>query len=372
VYLLRVLNVLVASVVVPAAWWIAKRALRFDSQAICVTAIVVLMPELMINVARIGNQSLALAFYSLLLVASLQVAQHPMSWSWWIAAGCALGAGLLTMASFLTAIPAVVMLAAISFLTTRGAGMRASKTFAIAGRCSAALAMAAAIAGPWYTRIHSATGSWSGLGHEAALRHLSLLEKLSAIPHVNWKSGVLSVLVSHIWFGGWSFLRVPLRTYSAAMLVIVIAIAGVVVRLYRRRDAAGENRDILVLAAFYVCFCAGLAYHVLITFLHQGVSASTGWYLYAIVAAEVVLLVWGLEAFLPARVVLPALEIAVAGLDLYGTHALLMPYYTGLTFHEGGSVSPVLLQTLRHLPEVFLRLSETRPDWLGAPVLVTW
>ena len=105
-----------------------------------------------------------------------------------------------------------------------------------------------------------------------------------------------------------------------------------------------EIRDVSVLAAFYLCFWAGLAYHVLITFLHQGVSASTGWYLYAPVAAEGVLLVWGLEAFFPARVVLPSLAIAVAGLDLYGMHALLMPYYTGLTSHRGGSVSPALVR----------------------------
>jgi hypothetical protein len=232
--------------------------------------------------------------------------------------------------------------------------------------------MTLAIAGVWYARVHAATGSWSGQGDDAALRHVSLLQKLAAIPHVNWKSGVLSVVVSHIWFGGWSFLRVPGGCYVAGMLVIVVAIAGVVTRLFRRQGAQGETRDVLVLSTFYLCFWAGLAYHVLVTFLHLGVSASTGWYLYALVAAEIVLLLWGLEAFFPARVVLPFLTIAVAGLDLYGMHSLLMPYYTGLTFHRGDSVSPVLGATIRQMPEVFARLSETRPAWLGAPVLVTW
>jgi len=372
VYLLRILNVLLASVVVPACWWMARRVLRSDLEAVGTTAIVVLMPELMINIARVGNQSLALVLYSLLLVVALQVAQHSMSWRWWIAVGCALGAGLLTMASFMTAIPAVMMLAAISCWTTRVAGMRASRIFAIAGRCSAALGVAAVIAGPWYAHVHSTTGSWSGLVHDAALRHISLLQKLQAVPRVNWTSGALSILISHIWFGGWSFLRVSRGLYVAGMLVIVAAVAGVVIRLYRQRGATDENRDVLVLAAFYLCFWAGLAYHVLITFLHEGVSASTGWYLYAVVAAEATLLVWGLETFFPGRVVLPLLTIAVAGIDLYGTHALLMPYYTGLTDHRDGSVPPALLVTIRRLPEVFARLSEVRPAWLGAPVLVSW
>jgi hypothetical protein len=372
IYLLRILNVLLASAVLPLAYWIANRTLLSNLQAVGVTAVIVLLPELMVNLARVGNESLALICYSVLLVAALQVSHQPKSWYWWVLLGSALGVGLLTKAYFLTTIPAVIVVVGVVFWSAANDGARTGGTGAVIGRSVGAFALSFAIAGNWYLRVHAASGSWSGQGDDAALGGVSLLQKLMAVPHVNWKSGVLSVLVSHIWFGGWSFLRVPLRTYLAAMLVIVIAIAGVVVRLYRRRGAAGENRDIFVLAAFYVSFCAGLAYHVLITFLRQGVSASTGWYLYATVAAEIVLLVWGVEAFLPARVVFPALAIAVAGLDLYGTHALLMPYYTGLTFHEGGSVSPVLLQTLRHLPEVFLRLSETRPDWLGAPVLVTW
>jgi len=371
-YLLRILNVMLASVVVPASWWMARRVLRSDREAIATTAIVVLMPELMINIARVGNQNLALALYSLLLLAALQAAQHSMSWRWWIAVGCALGAGLLTMASFLAAIPAVMMLAAISFWPTRGAGMGSSKLRAIAGRCAAALGVAAVIAGPWYIHVHSTTGAWSGLGLDVASSHISMLQKLHAVARVNWRSGALSILISHIWFGGWSFLRVPRVLYVAGMLAIVAAVAGVVIRLYRQRGAANENRDALVLAAFYLCFWAGLAYHVLITFLHEGVSASNGWYLYAVVAAEAILLVWGLEEFFPGHVVLPSLTIAMAGLDLYGMHALLMPYYTGLTAHRDGSVSPALLVTIRRLPEVFPRLGEVRPAWLGAPILMSW
>jgi hypothetical protein len=371
-YLLRMLNVLLASAVVPLAFRIARRVLRSDLQAIGVVAIIVLLPELMINLARVGNESLALICYSLLLEAALQVAQQPKSWRWWIILGFALGVGLLTKAYFLTAIPAVVVLAAISIWSARDAGTSKSAIVGVTGRFCATLAVALAIAGVWYARVHAVTGSWSGQADDVGLRHVSLLQKLSAIPQVNWKSGVLSVVVSHIWFGGWSFLRAPRQVYVAAMLAIVVATVGVVIHLFRRHDVHGETRDVLVLTSFYLCFWAGLAYHVLVTFLHLGVSASTGWYLYALVTAEIVLLIWGLEAFFPARVVLPALTIAVAGLDLYGMHGLLMPYYTGLTSHHGDSVQPALVATIRNLPEVFLRLSETRPAWLGGPVLLTW
>ncbi len=164
----------------------------------------------------------------------------------------------------------------------------------------------------------------------------------------------------------------PIAIYLLAFVVIALAVAGVAVHLFRRRASPDEVRDILVLAAFYGCFCAGLAYHVLINYLSHGISSSAGWYLYATVAAEVVLLVWGLQAFFPVRIVFPSLAIGAAALDLYGMHALLMPYYTGVTAHAGNSVPPAFWSTITHLPFVFGRLGELRPVWLSAPVLLSW
>ena len=356
-YLLRMLNVVLASAAIPLTYWIAKRVTNSNRQAIGISAVIVLLPELMINVARIGNESFALVCYTTMLAAAMLAVRKPAAWGAWLLLGATLGVGLLIKAYFLTAIPAVFLLAGIAGWSDRDGSGRERPILAIGIRCFGALAAAIAIAGDWYFRVHAASGSWSGQGDDAALRQVSLLQKLSAIPHVNWKSGVLSVLISHIWFGGWSFLLVPRVLYMTGLLVIVVAIAGVVFRMYQGRDANGEISGVQVLAAFYVCFWSGLAYHVLITFLNQGVSASTGWYLYATVAAEGVLLVWGLEACIPAHVVLPLLTLAVAILDLYGTHALLMPYYTGLTVHHGGAVSPALIQTIRHLPDIFARLA---------------
>ena len=122
-----------------ACYWIAKRVLRSDRQAVGVTAIIVLLPELMINVARVGNESLALICYSVLLVAALQVARQPYWWRWWILLGTTLGVGLLTKAYFLTAIPAVIVLAAISVWSVEVADRRVRAIAAIAARCGAAL-----------------------------------------------------------------------------------------------------------------------------------------------------------------------------------------------------------------------------------------
>jgi hypothetical protein len=200
---------------------------------------------------------------------------------------------------------------------------------------------------------------------------VSLAGKLAAIPHVNWKSGFASILISHVWFGAWSFLRVPVVIYLLAFVVIALAAFGVLRGLLQRRGATDERRAIIILAAFHLCFWAGLLYEVVIDYMVFGVSASAGWYLYAAVTAEVVLLVWGLQAFLPARVVFSALALSVAALDLYGMHALLMPYYAGFTAHAGDYPKPVPWVGLTHLPTVFDRLAQVRPAWLNVPALLT-
>jgi hypothetical protein len=369
-YLLRFMNVLVASVAIPIAYWIARSVLRSETQALAATGIIVLLPELMINVARVGNESLALVCYSAMLAGAVMAVQKPLSWRAWLIVGAMLGCGLLTKAYVLSAIPAVIALAVVSQYATSTTTGSPTKVSSIGLRLGVALLLAIGIAGAWYTRVHATTGSWTGVTIDAAVGKVSLAGKLAAIPHVNWKSGFASILISHVWFGAWSFLRVPLVMYLLAFAVIALAMLGVMRGLWRRRGSADERRAIIVLAAFYACFWIGLLYEVVIAYMVFGVSASAGWYLYATVAAEVVLLAWGLESFLSARVVIPVLAIGVAALDLYGMHALLMPYYTGFAAHVSGSVHPALWLAVTNTPAIFDRLAQLRPPWLNLPALV--
>jgi 4-amino-4-deoxy-L-arabinose transferase-like glycosyltransferase len=370
VYLLRLLSLLLASAAIPMAYEIAKLVFGSEAPALGVTAVIALMPELMINVARVGNDSLALVFYTAMLAAGLQAMNRPSSWRWWLLMGAALGCGLLSKAYVLSAVPGIFAVAGACLWRTHSTPRQAPTRTSIAARLAAALAIAAAIAGPWYFRIHRATGSWTGVATDAAQGNLSLARKLSAATHVNWRSGLVSIVLSHVWFGDWSFLRISDRLYKLAFIVITAAIGGVVFRLLRSRTPANQRRNICVLSIFYLGFWIGLLYHVLVTFLTLGVSASAGWYLYATVAAEIVLLVWGLQAFLPARTIFRTLSVCLGVLDLYTVVALLMPYYAGLTAHLGERVPPALWGTISHLPVAFDRLSQLRPPWMGAPVLL--
>ena len=371
IFALRVLSILIASAVVPLAYLVAREVLRDPGQALGVTALLVLLPELMINLARVSNESMAMIFFTLVLLFALKAVAEPLSWRWWLLLGVALGCGLLTKAYFLTALPALMALAIYCMVKQRGVSHRSR--LAVAARIGVAFALVCTIAGVFYLRVHALTGSWSGQGDDAALRRISLAHKLMAVLHVNWKSGAVSVLLSHFWFGGWSFLRLPPAFYIAGFALIVMAIAGAFSRLVGwRKQPSAELRGIFVLSAFYVSFWAGLGYHVLVTYLNQGVSASVGWYLYCLVAGEGVLLVWGLLAFLPARFLFPGLCAVVALADIYGMHALLLPYYTGLTVHVAGRVQTRLAGTVSNLSLVFSRLAINKPGWLAAPILVGW
>jgi hypothetical protein len=90
------------------------------------------------------------------------------------------------------------------------------------------------------------------------------------------------------------------------------------------------------LAAFYAMFWLGLAWHVLLVFRVTGESYSTGWYLYCVVAAEVILVAAGWLALTPERWrrwVLPWAAGLFCALEMYATHFVLVPYYTGVIAH---------------------------------------
>ena len=369
IYLMRFLSLMLASAAVPLAYWVARQVLQSEAQALGITAIIVLLPELMINVARSSNESLALVCYTAILATAVSAVRKPLLWRTWLLLGVALGCGLLTKAYVLSAVPGVIAVAVAGFDHLWSVDEERPSALSLTARLSATIAVAFAISAGWYLRTHRATGSWTGVADDVALGHLSMAAKLAAVVQVNWRSGFLSIAISHVWFGAWSFLRVPNAVCVLAFAVSVMAVVGAALRLLRQETPALEKRQVVVLATFYLCFWAGLAYEVVVIYLHQGISASAGWYLYAAVAAEVVLLVWGLQAFLPPRIVFPALAVAIAALDLYGTHALLMPYYAGLTSHTGEWVPGALGPTLAQVPLVFDRLSQLHPAWLGTPVI---
>ena len=365
---LRLLNVLLASVAVPAVWITARRT--FDAiegsaggsrrVATAVTAVLALMPEVFFDAARVANSGLSLFLYSLLAVLCLRILDGKRGAVLW--AGGVLGLGLLSKAFFLAAVP--VAAGAIVWAILKG---RARVQSAMAS-----LGLAAAISGWWYVRNLRVTGSLSGVLQDAALRHLPIAERLRHIPDVNWRAALDSTFLSHIWFGDWSFLQLRAWIYHVFALLAVVALAGLVVAWARHAAARGA---LSTLAAIYGFFCAGLAYHVLITYLANGISSTAGWYLCALAVPETVLAAAGLRALAPPRIrayVVGGVALAFALLDLYGMLFVALPYYTGVIGHRpNGSLESFHWTALAHtgFGEVLRRLAVNKAAAVGQALI---
>jgi 4-amino-4-deoxy-L-arabinose transferase-like glycosyltransferase len=371
VFTLRVLNLLLASVAVPGAWVAARRVFGANSAlaalhpnpegaAVATAAVVALMPEVMFDSARVANSGLAIALYSLLAVLCIGIVDgNPRSVPWM---GLVLGFGLITKAFFLTAVPAM-------------AGILAWAVWKRRTRLRSALVgfgLAVAVSAWWYARNLRVTGSLSGVLQDAALHHMPLAKRLARYADVKWLSAVDSTFFSHIWFGGWSFLMLRAWIYHFMAILCGFALLGLALAELRR---VPERRYLSALAAVYFFFCVGLAYHVLITFLANGISTSAGWYLCAVVVPETVLLAAGLRTLTWGRVrryVVGGVAFAFAMLDLYGMLFVAVPYYTGLIGHKpGGFLEAFHLARIADmgLGEVLGRIATNKPFWIG-PVVV--
>jgi hypothetical protein len=279
----------------------------------------------------------------------------------------AVGLGLLTKAYFVTTIPAFATLAVYS-VRRQPTERRRIVTYALVG-----FALALLISFGWYWRNHELTGSWSGEENEVMAAHLTATQLLAKVPHVHWVGGVIAVLVSHVWFGAWSFLKLPKSMYVVFGGGMVAAFAGLakVVRdrwLNPSRMEPPRAGYLLVAGTLYAFFWAGLFYDILVVYIGTGVSASNGWYMYAVVLPEMLLACCGLLAMTPHRWrnwALPGMALAFIVIDLYGVHALLVPYYTGLIAHVPGTdiVHPATLNQFLHFsPSLTLeRLTTNKP-----------
>lgn len=337
VYLLRCLSFLAASIVIPIGYVVAKRTFRSPGIAFGVIAVIAVMPEFVLELSRVANDSLATALYCVLLLLAIRIYDDPGRTKWAIAYGTILGLGLLTKAYFFTAIPITVLLYIGLCLRNRLQWRR----ILLLGCLVAGVVVV--ISGWWYFRSRLLTGSWSGMQEDVSLRGMSLLALMNQATHVNWRVAFDAFFVSHIYFGNWSFLGLRWWIYHFFRYLALLGVCGTLVFLWRYfrkgrgQKGAADGGPILIAASYYLTFALGLAYHVLITFAAGGGSSTNGWYIYCLVIAEVLLAAAGTMAILPGRLRpgwLPFLAVCFCLLDLYGAHFVLIPYYTGLIAHN--------------------------------------
>lgn len=366
VFLLRCISLIIASFSIPLVFRVAYRVTGRCEVALGTAALLTAMPEFMLDVCRVGNECLGVILFSWLILLCLE----PDTRKTGILAGIALGLGLLTKAYFLTAVPAIGVLYIWRIWTAKQRRIVLQNAVLTFG-------MAALIGGWWYLRNHAVTGTWSGLSESVALRRDTWWQFLEGVRHVQWGRAIDSILMSHVWFGGWSSLTVRSWMYHAVFIAVGIAIVGVALNLKGSTEI--QRSSLYPLLAFYGFFWAGQLYNVLLLFLSKGVSTSMGWYMYCVIAAEIVLLVVGLCSVVPMRVrawLLSGLVLCAATLDFYTVDFVSIPYYSGLRSHRlDGSMAAFLLRQLHDTPlrEVIGRLCVNKADWLQPHIFeVLW
>jgi hypothetical protein len=361
----RWLSALVASATIPLAFLVGRAGLGEDTAALGVAAVIAVMPEFAVDTFRVSNECLAVPLYTLVIWLALRMARSAIRYRRAAALGLSLGFGLLAKAYFLTAIPALAIVFARSFWLQRAARGRVAISAAI---CAVSAAL---IAAWWYTRNLAATGTLSGLSEAVLIERQGQSGIFSHALQVRWASALDSIAFSHIWFGGWSSLTVRSWMYHLFYLLIFAAAIGLIRAL--------KETPLWILATFYGFFWLGQLYNVLLLFAAKGASTSMGWYMYAVVAAEVTLCVAGLRTWVKPRwrAYIPASGILLfALLDLYTVNGVAIPYYTGMIAHRAnGSLRAVHWNDFNRLgvAETLSRLAIFKGPWVRPPlILVFW
>jgi 4-amino-4-deoxy-L-arabinose transferase-like glycosyltransferase len=372
VFLLRLLSLALASIAIPMGFLLANHVLRSRETALGIVALIAIMPGLMVDICRVGNDCLALALYTFVVYAALRFMQNPEHNGITLLLAFSLGVGLLTKAYFLTAIPAFAVIVLFCF------PHHAVKQLLVRG--IAVIAIALALSAWWYWRNHILTGSWSGLMQDASLRNTTLGELLFKIREVDWRNALDSTVLSHIWFGNWSFLQVRSWMYKFFSYAGLLALFGFKVYWIRSLlrnlpKTFPHPRHLMVLSAFYFFFCLGICYHVLITFAANGQSSSAGWYLYCLIVVQALLITIGLTVISPAGFrpyVVPAAAISFGLLDFYTAHFISIPYYVGLIGHKpNGFLASFAIGQVREIGiwNIFGRISANKP-FLSPPLAI--
>lgn len=289
VFLLRILNVLMASIALPLAYLLARIFLETDAAAICATAAFAAVPQMMFNISHIGSESLVLVLTTALAVAAVRFRTHRPVGMLIIVAVSALLIPLLLLPSPPPAVSGQTVLGAVLQMD-------------------------------W---IRAADFAWH----------------------------------SQIWFGNASFLGLRSWVYDIMLLMFLVGLFGVA-RSWKR-----NGYPVLALLVLQAMFVAAIAWYGIAVFRATGNSLPPGWYLSALAASECALLVYGFRALSPAAMAIPGFLFAT--LDVYGSHVVLIPYYTGLiSFSPTGRLAAFPLARWSYV--VFDRLAFNKPEWLGS------
>ncbi|RJP72458.1 MAG: hypothetical protein C4532_05935 [Candidatus Abyssobacteria bacterium SURF_17] len=369
VFALRLFSVFVASLCVMAAF-LATKTNNLAHWPIF-AGLVSLWPCLYIDVGRVGNDSLGVTIFSFLFLAMIWYGSERSAWRA-VALGAALGAGLLTKAYFLTAVPAIflflVLLLAFERTDWKARVMDAALVFVCAG----------IIGGWWYIRNLYLYGNFSGLQETMHFPAVGMSERVRAALELPWVLVTKNLFVTFCWVSGWSFVHLPKAFHFVFVLLFGGALAGFLKAGLHRKKGPGKaippRNGVLAAVCLIFFFALGAAYHKInAAATVRSIGGPGGWYFYALVVPISYLVSlgtckWGAKV---RRYAFPLAFIALLLVEAYGFLFVLLPYYSGFATPAASGWGLVFEESVVHVfsGEAVIRLLTNKPEWLGASVL---
>jgi hypothetical protein len=329
VFFLRLFCLLIGSTTIVLAFSITRYIWSDRRHLIVVPLLLAILPLFYSTVAAVSNDSLGVPLFSALVLLVLRYFNGPLRTRDAVAVGIALGLGLLTKAYFLTAVPAISVIFLSSYLRDRRRKRLVSHFVVIA-------LVSSAIAAWWYLRNYALYGNWSGMLEITRTANLSSIDRLGAVTRVPWGFSIMAMLKEHIWLGNTSAHGLSRAVYRVGYLLIFLSIIGFVktqwIRGRARLPGPPDNNSVTLLI-FYGFFLVGVLYHTLVNFILVGVPSGTGgWYLYAVIVPEVILLIYGFEGIAgekAARISNGILILYALTVDLLSMFCKALPAYAG-------------------------------------------
>jgi hypothetical protein len=344
----RLWSVLLASLLVPGAFVLARQVFVDVRTPEAVVAVVVLFPGLYPGIARVSNEAAAAPIACWLLVMLLAFLRtNERSYFYGLSVVSVMG--LWTKAFFIPLTGSAIL---ALFCCRRR-------------REALALLLISLFGLPWYIYTFLHTASFTGLP-ETVTAQTTIGSSVSTLSRLDW-GNVFKVLVSsHIWIGNSSLLGVRSWMYRTIFWFFVFGVAGLL-----RRPRRLVSPPMLPLVLTYGGFAAALVYYATQVFQRTGISVAQGWYLTLLVPLEAVMFVAGMGEWMRKnwRWPVAAFGLLLFALFIYSTAFVALPYYAGLTTRTAqGHVGTYHISRgdFWRMPSVLLRF------YPNVPVVVPW
>ena len=385
VFLLRSFSLLLAAVSLPLGYVLARRILG-NNWAVFVPVLMSLFPNYYVFIGRVTNDALAVVIFPLLILATKNLHDKPLTAGQPLSLGLLLGLGLLTKAYFLTVVPVLL----ITILLKRFQRQVTLK------KCGFAILLivvpAAILAGWWYGRNYLEVGTFFGLIHMKRTASVPLIAWLQGLSHIQLGQFAKGLFQFHLWAGNWSFRMASKTLYQLFGVAYVLCGIGII-RYYLKNRSIGDiepdhDRERIHHAMlpfmFFLSFLAGLIHYrwsvtvawILTYGQFSGLFGSEGWYLNVLLPVEAMFLILGIRGLVGQRRSRVACLILLSLffiLDQVALWSREIPYYAGLSIrvaHPFANPVDAVKHVTVSLALAFRRVAFLGPHWSSESLLL--